>query len=577
MTSSPGPTPIASSTITIASVPLATPTDLFTPRYSAASSWKAQKCGPRMNWPPSRISRKRCSSSGISGAYCALTSISGICDTATAHCSPAIQEIRRRDHDACKDGVSDVFEVVPGLRVGRAERPTAAREAEAEGAAAEEREREELPEGHADDPGRDGDERARERRRQADGNGPVVEAVETALSARELRLGDVEELNAGVADPPADRRTDDVAERPGHGHGDVAPRVRMDGRPEDVDGDAGECAAGERAGVEHDELARDRKHRRDDEQAEHRVHAVVADRLGDRAGEAGERHRSGTLPARDEGGDELGGADGIGCNHVNLVSACECEPARPDAAVPRDRLRSRLKRLADERVDDDPGAGFDRGRDVRGVGEVERRDHGHLRARGEVAGRRHREIAERVVEQHVAFGGRRPVLRVGAGDDEPPEAFGGGLSVPCERVQAGLHTLAWNGQPATEGLWRFVVTGTDAQNRTTTAERDVLLDNTLGNLAVTPSGHLAASSKVTVIATFNLSHPANVTATIETRTGVVVDTLVSKTLQPGAQAIPWNGRIWTGGLAFTGAYQVHVVASNSIGTTELIAPFVARR
>ncbi|HLX19561.1 MAG TPA: phosphodiester glycosidase family protein [Gaiellaceae bacterium] len=154
---------------------------------------------------------------------------------------------------------------------------------------------------------------------------------------------------------------------------------------------------------------------------------------------------------------------------------------------------------------------------------------------------------------------------------------GAQMTLAQDAEQPGLHTLAWNGQPATEGLWRFVVTGTDAQNRTTTAERDVLLDNTLGNLAVTPSGHLAASSKVTVIATFNLSHSANVTATIETRTGVVVDTLVSKTLQPGAQAIPWNGRIWTGGLAFTGAYQVHVVASNSIGTTELIAPFVARR
>ncbi|HEY2073582.1 MAG TPA: phosphodiester glycosidase family protein [Gaiellaceae bacterium] len=143
--------------------------------------------------------------------------------------------------------------------------------------------------------------------------------------------------------------------------------------------------------------------------------------------------------------------------------------------------------------------------------------------------------------------------------------------------QPGLHTLAWNGQPNTEGKWKFVVSATDASNRTTTAERDVLLDNTLAGLQVTPpAGHLAAASTA-VTAAFQLSHPATVTATIETRTGIVMATLLQKRLQPGAQSLPWNGRLWTGGLAFTGAYQVHVVATNSIGTVSLVAPFVARR
>jgi flagellar hook assembly protein FlgD len=68
-----------------------------------------------------------------------------------------------------------------------------------------------------------------------------------------------------------------------------------------------------------------------------------------------------------------------------------------------------------------------------------------------------------------------------------------------------------------------------------------------------------------------------VTATIETRTGIVLATLANKRLQPGAQSLPWNGRLWTGSLAFTGAYQVHVVAANSIGSVSLVAPFVARR
>jgi flagellar hook assembly protein FlgD len=143
---------------------------------------------------------------------------------------------------------------------------------------------------------------------------------------------------------------------------------------------------------------------------------------------------------------------------------------------------------------------------------------------------------------------------------------------------AGLHSITWNGQPATEGPWKFVVSATDSSGRTTTAERDVLLDETLGKLTVSPANaQLSASSKAALIASFQLTHPATVTATVETRTGVVLATLANEKMQPGSQALVWDGRLWTGSLAFTGAYQVHVVATNSIGTTSLIAPFVARR
>ena len=48
-------------------------------------------------------------------------------------------------------------------------------------------------------------------------------------------------------------------------------------------------------------------------------------------------------------------------------------------------------------------------------------------------------------------------------------------------------------------------------------------------------------------------------------------------LDPGAQKVLWNGRTWTGSLAFTGAYQLHVVATNSIGSVSLTAQFTARR
>jgi flagellar hook assembly protein FlgD len=146
----------------------------------------------------------------------------------------------------------------------------------------------------------------------------------------------------------------------------------------------------------------------------------------------------------------------------------------------------------------------------------------------------------------------------------------------------GVHTLQWAGTtaagtPAPEGNWTFQVTGADDQGRTTTATRAFSLNETLGALQVTPAAaHLAAGATAATV-TFQLVHPATVTATIETRTGIVIATLTSSKLQPGAQQLPWDGRSGDGKLAFTGAYQVHVVATNSIGTVSLTAPFTARR
>ncbi len=156
----------------------------------------------------------------------------------------------------------------------------------------------------------------------------------------------------------------------------------------------------------------------------------------------------------------------------------------------------------------------------------------------------------------------------------------GGVEVTLaqDAEQPGLHTLTWNGQPNTEGQWKLDVSAVDAQGRTTTAERPFLLDDTLGALQASPSNaHIDAKAHGILTASFQLVHPAKVTATIETRTGIVLATLADAQMQPGAQKVVWDGRLWTGSLAFTGAYQVHVVAANSIGTASLTAPFIARR
>jgi flagellar hook assembly protein FlgD len=122
------------------------------------------------------------------------------------------------------------------------------------------------------------------------------------------------------------------------------------------------------------------------------------------------------------------------------------------------------------------------------------------------------------------------------------------------------------------------VTGTDDLGRTTTAERTFALNETIGSLAVTPAAaQLRPGASGVLAATFDLAHTANVTVTVEKRSGIVIATLLSEQLDAGPQKVLWNGRLWTGSLATTGEYQVRVVATNSIGTAMVTAPFTARR
>ena len=148
--------------------------------------------------------------------------------------------------------------------------------------------------------------------------------------------------------------------------------------------------------------------------------------------------------------------------------------------------------------------------------------------------------------------------------------------------QPGVHTIDWNAQtaagtPEVEGGWKFTVTAVDDQGTTTSADRQFSVNDTLGSLQATPTAAQLQPAGTTLTTVFQLAHPATVTVTIETRTGIVIATLLDTKLQPGPQQVLWDGRTWTGSLAFTGAYQVHVTAQNSIGEVSLSAPFTARR
>jgi flagellar hook assembly protein FlgD len=64
---------------------------------------------------------------------------------------------------------------------------------------------------------------------------------------------------------------------------------------------------------------------------------------------------------------------------------------------------------------------------------------------------------------------------------------------------------------------------------------------------------------------------------IETSGGVVVATLPTASLAAGEQSVTWDGSLPQGTRAYAGAYVAHVLATSSVGTSDLAANFSYRR
>ncbi len=137
----------------------------------------------------------------------------------------------------------------------------------------------------------------------------------------------------------------------------------------------------------------------------------------------------------------------------------------------------------------------------------------------------------------------------------------------------GLHTFAWNGSNggslAPEGAWAFSLTATDDRNITTSAQRAFSLDDTLSSLAVRIGGRGLPA------ATFQLTRTASLVVRIERRNGIAVATFRLGRRTAGPQHVTWRGRIGRRP-APRGRYQVDVVATSSMGTSSLTAPFSFR-
>jgi hypothetical protein len=145
----------------------------------------------------------------------------------------------------------------------------------------------------------------------------------------------------------------------------------------------------------------------------------------------------------------------------------------------------------------------------------------------------------------------------------------------------GIYRFSWDGTnadatPAAEGQWRLSVRAVDDAGQTTTADRLFSLNRTLGGVAVSPA-LVRIGRGARFRASFTLTRPARVTATLRSRSGAVVATFARGTSLPaGSQSISWAGRVGKRYVA-SAQYVVRIRAVNEVGAAELEAPVTLRR
>jgi len=151
--------------------------------------------------------------------------------------------------------------------------------------------------------------------------------------------------------------------------------------------------------------------------------------------------------------------------------------------------------------------------------------------------------------------------------------------------QPGTYAFQWpvsakkrRAQDEPLGRWRWVVSATDTGGQSSSVERSFWLNDTLGFMSVAPrSVRLRPKTRTAVVARFKLAAPARVTASIFTKSGILIRRLPAKNLAAGTRTLAWNGRFQNGRLVYRGTYLFKVFAQNSFGPVDLGQTFVIRR
>ena len=146
---------------------------------------------------------------------------------------------------------------------------------------------------------------------------------------------------------------------------------------------------------------------------------------------------------------------------------------------------------------------------------------------------------------------------------------------------AQTYAFSWNGltpagAPDVEGLYRWQVVATDDLGRQSSMDRSFTLNRTLGALRATAVLR-TASGATQPVAGYDLTRPSHISVSLLSPAGAVTAALSLQTLQPGRQAVAWNGRDRNGNPVAPGRYTVRVTAENEIGRTQLMTALVVRR
>ena len=146
----------------------------------------------------------------------------------------------------------------------------------------------------------------------------------------------------------------------------------------------------------------------------------------------------------------------------------------------------------------------------------------------------------------------------------------------------GTYPLDWpgtkpDGTPELEGRWRFVVGATDDQGAVSSAERDFMLNRTLGFPTPVAPALAVPRPQPRAVAVFKLTRPATLTPRIETASGVVLRTLPRLRATPGDVQIAWDGTTDGGAVVYSGRYVASLTATNELGPVTLDATFTVTR
>jgi hypothetical protein len=133
-------------------------------------------------------------------------------------------------------------------------------------------------------------------------------------------------------------------------------------------------------------------------------------------------------------------------------------------------------------------------------------------------------------------------------------------------------------QAQPEGRWRWNVTAVDADGTRSTTARSFSLNNTLGFISVSPIRMTVGRKRGGRLAVgFALTRPARVSVEITSKTGQLLRVVRRFNARAGRTTVLWNGKYPNGKPVFSGSYVARVVATNSVGRSELNRAFRVRR